>query len=282
MPRGPDFFVVGAQRAGTTRLCGLLDLHPGIRIPTKEPMFFQDRDAHWPAAQAEWYRQLFVDAPRTALLGDCSTHYSMCSRFPGTAERIFEFNPTAKIIYMVRDPIRRIESAWPELVSVYHANRFRGFDWTLRRSNLLLDPSMYWRQLSEYRRYFPDEQILIQFFEDFVENEEAVVSSCWAFLGLSRERIDAADARVLPRNESLGKVQRALVVDAVRALPAYERYKRLIPQPVKSYFSTRFTSAIDVDVKWKAETLAWAKTRLHPDSAAFLAHVGRNSSSWDI
>ena len=41
---GPDFFVIGAQRAGTTRLCGLLDRHPEIAIPTKEPMFFPHRD----------------------------------------------------------------------------------------------------------------------------------------------------------------------------------------------------------------------------------------------
>ena len=40
--RGPDFFLIGAQRAGTTRLCGLLTLHPRISMPVKEPAFFED------------------------------------------------------------------------------------------------------------------------------------------------------------------------------------------------------------------------------------------------
>ena len=74
-----------------------------------------------------------VDVPEGVLIGDGSTHYSMCGRFPGTAERVHRFNPQAKIIYIVRHPIRRIESAWPQLLSVYHANRVLGFDRTLQR-----------------------------------------------------------------------------------------------------------------------------------------------------
>ena len=49
----PDFFVIGAQRAGTTRLCALLDRHPSVRIPTKEPMYFQSLE-HM-REKAGWY-----------------------------------------------------------------------------------------------------------------------------------------------------------------------------------------------------------------------------------
>ncbi len=43
------------------------------------------------------------------------------------------------------------------------------------KTPMLLDPSLYWKQLNEYRTFFPDDQICIQFFEDFVADEATVV-----------------------------------------------------------------------------------------------------------
>jgi len=277
--RGPDFFLIGAQRAGTTRLSGLLTLHPRISMPVKEPAFFEDPDADW--STGAWYRELYRDVPEGVLIGDGSTHYSMCERFPGTAERVHRFNPQAKIVYTVRHPIRRIESAWPQLLSVYHANRVLGFDRTLRETNLLLDPSMYWRQLSAYRSFFPDEQILVAFFEDFAADEQAVIRTICGFLGVDPTAAEMADDR-LPRNESAGKQQRALIVDAVRSLPGYERYKQLIPQAIKAYLSEHFTSPIETEVHWDPQTLAWTAAQLREDSDALLRHLGRPSSFWNF
>ncbi len=138
---------------------------------------------------------------------------------------------------------------------------------------------MYWRQLSEYRRYFGDEQILVQFFEDFVASEATVVGRCCRFLGIDPwSPIGMDDSASFNRSE--GKEQRAAVVDLVRALPAYEHYKRVIPQAVKTYFSTHFTSPIDTDIMWAPDTLAWVADELRGDSGELLRHVGRAPSFW--
>ena len=139
---------------------------------------------------------------------------------------------------------------------------------------------MYWRQLSEYRRYFPDEQILVAFFEDFAADEQAVIRTICGFLGIDPAAAEMDDT--LPRNESEGKKQRALIVDAVRLLPGYERYKRWIPQAFKAYLSEHFTSPIETELRWDSQTLAWTVAQLREDSDALLRHLGRPSSFWNF
>jgi hypothetical protein len=274
---GPDFFVIGAQRAGTTRLCGLLDRHPGVAIPTKEPMFFQSPEDM--RTKAAWYKALFDAVPEGVRKGDGSTYYSMCGIYPGTARRLHQFNPEARIIYMVRHPLRRIESAWVQLLSVGAANRVRGFDFTVRNTDLLIDPGLYWRQISEYRHYFPDQQISIQFFEEFSADEAAVVESCCSFLELAPSAaIELEHDRF--RNESIGKRQHALIVDAVRALPGYEMFKSWIPQSGKTFFSVHLTSPIATEITWRPDTLAWTIAQLEEDSDAFLRYAGRSPDYW--
>jgi hypothetical protein len=278
MNDGPDFFVIGAQKAGTTRLCGLLDSNPGISVPTKEPMFFQSADDM--ASKEHWYRALFLDSPKGTIKGDGSTYYSMCSIYPGTAQRIHAFNPEAKIIYVVRHPLRRIESAWVQLLSVGHANSVRGFDYTLKRTELLMDPSRYWKQLSEYRRYFSDEQIRIYFFEELVTDEAATLRSCCSFLGADLlAHVELGEDEF--RNASDGKRGQAMIFDAVRMFPGYETLERLIPVPVKVFLTEHVTRPIK-SVQWKPQTLEWAIRELRQDAGALLAHTGRSADYWGM
>jgi hypothetical protein len=106
---GPNFFVIGAQKAGTTRLCNLLQRHPSVAIPVKEPLVLPILLASM-AKKAQWYRSIFENVADLPARGDGSPSYSACGIHPGTAQRIHEFNPDARIIYIVRHPLRRIES----------------------------------------------------------------------------------------------------------------------------------------------------------------------------
>jgi hypothetical protein len=106
-----------------------------------------------------------------------------------------------------------------------------------------------------------------------------VVEACCSFLELAPlAAIELEHDRF--RNESIGKRQRALIVDAVRALPGYEMCKPWIPQPVKTFFSTHFTSSIATDITWRPDTLAWTIAQLEEDSDAFLRHAGRSPDYW--
>jgi hypothetical protein len=87
--------------------------HPDIFMPVrpKEPMFFSnDQLAHsgmlYPADLPR-YLALFAAAGRVRRVGEASTTYLEA---PEAAGRIHEFNPEARVIAMLRDPVEMIAS----------------------------------------------------------------------------------------------------------------------------------------------------------------------------
>ncbi len=274
---GPNFFVIGAQKAGTTRLCNLLQRHPSVAIPIKEPWYFDS--ACTMTKKAQWYRSIFEEVAHLPARGEGSPNYSACGLHPGTAQRIHEFNPDARIIYMVRHPLRRIESHWRHMLSVGDATRFRGFEHTLYETDLLIDQTLYWKQLAEYRRHFPDDQIRVGFFEEFIADERAELRECFSFLGVDPfSDIDTDDDE--SRNASEGKSQRLAVIDAARTLPGYKRVKWFIPQRLKTLFTDHFTRPIRMTSLWTPESADWTVSRVIDDSAALLRYAGRSEDYW--
>lgn len=276
---GPNFFVIGAQKAGTTRLCNLLHRHPQVAIPTKEPFFFQSPEAM--EEKREWYEELFRGVAQFPARGEGSTYYSMRASYPGTAERIYHFQPEARVIYMVRHPLHRMESAWRHLLAVGQANMFQGFEHTLYRTPLLIDPTLYWEQISDYRRYFRDDHVHVVFFEEFIRDEAAEVSACLRFLGLSGPWAPATDDDEA-LNASEGRRRRLAAVDAVRAMPGYGRAKRFIPQGVKTLFSERVTLPVPKAPEWTPSMLEWVGSQLANDTQSFLRFAGRPEDYWGL
>lgn len=107
----PDFFVVGAPRCGTTALCRYLAHNPQIcfSLP-KEPHYFS-RISTLPSErelQSDYIERYFGHrgaAHRVAGEGSVSYLYA-----PGVIERIVHFNPEARFIVMVRNPLSMLPS----------------------------------------------------------------------------------------------------------------------------------------------------------------------------
>src|SRR5205085_9680235 len=75
--REPNFFIVGAARAGTTSLWHWLRQHPDVYLPRdKEPHFFcESNRPPWATASLEEYLKLVAGARREAAVGEASTGY---------------------------------------------------------------------------------------------------------------------------------------------------------------------------------------------------------------
>ena len=73
MSRGPDLFVAGAPKCGTTTLWSVLDAHPGVAMSfVKEPRFFE---LHWHRGRAWYEGECFPSVGDDALLGEASPMY---------------------------------------------------------------------------------------------------------------------------------------------------------------------------------------------------------------
>src|SRR5262245_47433435 len=103
------FFIVGAQRCGTTYLCHLMDEHPAIEMAKPfrpEPKYFL-RDVSLQDDLTRYESTFFGRKPGARLRGEKSTSY-MESR--AAAERLAAWFPQAKIVFVLRDPIDRAMS----------------------------------------------------------------------------------------------------------------------------------------------------------------------------
>jgi hypothetical protein len=124
----PDFFVLGAPKAGTTALHAALDRHPQIHMSAvKEPKFFlchgepprhngpgdRHSDREWIWRRSD-YESLFDDAPTSARKGESTPLYLAD---PAAHRAIHELVPRAQMIVIVRDPVDRAYSNWAHLWS---------------------------------------------------------------------------------------------------------------------------------------------------------------------
>lgn len=185
MKKSVSLFVVGAQKSATTSLFDCLNRHDAISgsLP-KEPQFFS-KVKRWQSEILD-YHKLFPDNGN--LLMDGSTTYSMCEQYPHTVENIWQYNPDAKIIYLIRDPISRIESHFRHRV-LKNGTRYRSIDAEVKSDRAYLANSLYGRQISKYSERFSRDQILIVGFDEFVNNTDFVLVKILNFLGLEGNRI---------------------------------------------------------------------------------------------
>lgn len=202
-PRRPDFFVVGAPKCGTTALCEWLRAHPeiGFSIP-KEPHYFAT-DRPWlrqMTSEAEYLRQAFGHCtPEQRVLGEGSTHYILSEV---AVPNILAFNPDARFVAMVRNPIDLVRS-------MHHQNVYNFIEdvhdferaWRLqeeRAAGRSVPPRCRTLELLQYRHFgllgehvgrlvrrAGRERVHVLVFDDFARDPGAAYRGVLAFLGLA-------------------------------------------------------------------------------------------------
>ncbi|MGE0473877.1 MAG: sulfotransferase [Nitrospirales bacterium] len=117
MDMKPSFFIVGAPRCGTTTLSRCLKNHPAICFSKpKEPHYFSKLDRHVSSEiiQAEYVEKYFSHTKvHHQAMGEGSPSYLYS---PSGLQAILAFNPGAKFIVMVRNPVESVYSFHYRLV----------------------------------------------------------------------------------------------------------------------------------------------------------------------
>lgn len=112
----PNFFVVGAQKGGTTSLYYYLKQHPQVYLsPRKEPHFFEGMRSEYsrperrnpPITNIEDYQALFDGVVNEKAIGEASASYLYSPRAPILIKQSV---PDAKVIVLLRNPSDRAYS----------------------------------------------------------------------------------------------------------------------------------------------------------------------------
>ncbi len=191
--RKPDFFLVGAAKAGTTSLFQYLTQHPRIFIPPiKEPHYFSEYyDSGAPVLPTiDDYLRLFDGCPDEALAGDASTSYLYSV---DAAQRILNLQPAARIMAVLRNPVDRA-------YSLYWFNRRDlvenlGFEQALAAETERISENRHFRfhyvtsgmyadQLQKYFDAFGRDAVRVYLFEDLRADGQALCRDIFSFLGV--------------------------------------------------------------------------------------------------
>jgi len=211
----PDFLCVGAQKAGTSWLYHQLTLHPDFWMPPIKELYYFDRLSRvkrsnpprckderdqWflarlvelsalPCIELGTYSQLF--APKAALLsGDISPSYSTLN--DEVIERVVNYFPNLKVIFLARDPVER---AWSQLSMEVRLGVISRFDATdveqvirnLRNPGVLArsHPS---KIVARWKRYVRPDLFRVYFFDDLQQNPAELRRSILRFLGADPDK----------------------------------------------------------------------------------------------
>jgi hypothetical protein len=199
--RKPNLFVIGAMKSGTTYLNKLLGAHPAIFMcAPEEPSYFVDpRQLRtlWPDAwdlgfwrSEERYLRLFSAGGDAVLLGEASTNYSKRPLVDGVPERIHAFNPDARFVYLLRDPVERSISHYWHMVR-YHAER-RPILEAIKAEPQYVDVSHYAMQLSPYLDLFDPDRVAVITFEQLIRAPVPTMRRLYNWLGLDDEAADGS------------------------------------------------------------------------------------------
>lgn len=228
--RKPNFLCVGFAKCGTTTLHEIFKQHPDIYLPEiKETRYYWLKDAY--SKGFLWYlKRYYSAAKKEKAVGEINPNLTVRHLAPKIAA---DFAPDAKIIFLVRNPVKRLYSNYKYFLRfgtsfnninlcVKYANRNReGFDQfidmnfiKLKNGKITLAPTFmkdyieigkYYSHIKEYYNYFPKNNIKVVLFEDFILNPEAVTKELFDFLEVDRNatinyNITANEGNLVPRN----------------------------------------------------------------------------------
>lgn len=197
----PGFFIVGAPKSGTTAMSEYLGAHPDIFMARKEmhffgsdlkfgPHFFRRNEREYLAEYREWNAQHQA--------GEASVWYLFSRE---AAAEIKAFNPEARIIIMLREPVSM-------LYSLYHQFKVDGNEnlpsfeqalaaESLRREGRNMPRTAYfpaglvYRETARYtdqvRRFFDAfgrEQVYVIIYDDFAAEPAGAYQKVTQFLGV--------------------------------------------------------------------------------------------------
>ena len=201
-PKWPDFFLVGAMKAGTTSLHSYLSAHPEISMSDpKEPGYFS-RDDRFKKG-ADWYQSHFASASVDQIWGDSSTCYSRRPIYQNSADRIYEVNPNAKILYIVRDPVLRAYSHYKHRMeeAVISDGKTMTYKEFLLSDDEILISGKYYYQIKKYYDLFGPRNVHICNFDDLIKDPITVMGYVYRFLDV---KADLPAGKVAIRNNSSG------------------------------------------------------------------------------
>jgi hypothetical protein len=194
----PTFIIPGAGKSGTTALWRYVSEHPEVCMARqKEPAYFTrvvgrsdgaGDMAPWTSGNyhkgLEWYESLYQLCGDAKARGEASTVYMLTEDTPGLIHAVI---PEIKLIFILRDPVKRLLSQYwqerkvgtklPDFGDMFRERPPR-FRWYLHVSS-------YHIHLSRFLDVFSRDQIRLSLYEDLLHTPQQLIQGVYRAIGVS-------------------------------------------------------------------------------------------------
>lgn len=279
MGTAPNYIVIGAAKCGTSSICALLGNHPDVFMSDpREPHYFskdEGFDESW-----SWYVDLFQAAEGATAIGEGSTSYTKPAAVHRSSARIAAALPNCRLIYVLRDPIARLESDWKM--------RHQQGQWSYQCINeavvqqpKLVWHGLYWTHLNVYRKYFADDRIHISFFEDFVKSPDTEMQRIFRYLGVD-PFVQLPESHKTRNRAEDRRSDRALL-KALRRWPGFRRLRAVVPDSIVQPATAVLTRhPPPPQIEWDPRVRESVASQLRSDAVRLLRFTGKPVDFWKL
>lgn len=275
--RRPNFFIVGAPKCGTTSMYHYLMMHPDIFMPPidKEPKFFGSDlpfQKNWFQNKISNYIKIFSEAKKEKMIGEASTTYFFSQN---AAKEIKEFEPNAKIIIMLRNPVDMMcslysqlvfmgleeETSFTEALKKEPVRKKKSLQEKIQKVLLYKNIASYYKHVKRFYQLFGNKNIHIIKFEDFVKNTPVVYRKTLEFLEVDpnfKVNFGKINSKRVTNPNKIHRSQK--IQNFLYQPPKFVStfYKKFIPKKIR-YFV--FTLVLRINTNYQPRTKISDRTR---------------------
>ena len=212
-----NLFVIGVNKAGTSWLYYLLSQHPDVFMSEVKELYFFGSDREGPASLEAYHEHFPFDQPYRYFGEATVTYYQDAD----VADEIRAYNPEARVLAIVRDPIQR-------LLSQYRFHKQLGIvgeteslaEALAGRPPGLYRDSHYEQTLPAFTERFGNDQFRIVSLEEGKDAPERLWDDLCSFLDLPPAPFP--DGNTTPENPT--------------GSPAFRQVYRALVQPIKTHW----------------------------------------------
>lgn len=222
-----DFFVIGAQKCGTSWLYYCLKNHREISMPNKKNDNEYIKGDVCSKKEVRKYKNQVTGNNANSMVGDISVNYITNQSCP---KLIRHYMPKTKFIVLIRDPIERAVSAYYQYLRegrVKNVNVNKGLRVALNKTKKsnetglskkkygvyedIMYRGMYINQLNNYANHFDTEKILVLPYQAIKNQKEELMREIYEFLGVDADCSASIFARhrIPKKNSYIGLLLRA-------------------------------------------------------------------------
>lgn len=271
--------IIGSAKSGTTSLFSYLSEHPSIcECYVKEPRYFSTDDI-WKNG-LDWYKKLWNwDPNKHKIALEATPLYSCYPTYPLTVERMNSSGLNFKFIYILRDPIERIES------HLSFDMLYEGFNNGYNRTansvpKHLIDYSKYFMQLEEYTKIFDLNNIKIIDFTELKTNPLKLLNDVTEFLELDYYEYKNYDVK---HNESTGKFYPHPYWIKLRKNNKLKIIAtKIIPYNIRSKINNKLGKVLDQNIKLTETQREYVINELEYDLKSLKKHYNFDIDKWNL